>query len=218
MEATPQTIPGFSAILFSYGEKLHRDLEVPVGLIVGAVGGTPSGSWLGKDAYDRSEACKKAVAGALETHDAEKAKKAYEAKLAAWEKQVAKAKAEGKKQRGRKPGLPKAPGESTRGEIGHLYERHIRSVVGYGIRGVLWDQGESGTRVLDSTIRRASSNVPVAIGIGVLLLIIIIGISDIGIYSLHIRDSNLSCLKGFILKFGPDLVNAFLYFFIKKLT
>ena len=43
---------------------------------------------------------------------------------------------------------PKAPGECTRGEIGNLYERFIRPVVGYGIRGVLWDQGESGTAVV----------------------------------------------------------------------
>jgi len=148
IEATPQTIPGFSAILFAFGEKLHRELDVPVGLVVGAVGGTPSGSWLSKDAYGRSEACEKAVAGSLEDYDAEKEQKAYEAKLAAWEKQVAKAKAEGRKPRGRKPGPPKAPGASTRGEIGNLYERFIRSVVGYGIRGVLWDQGESGTAVI----------------------------------------------------------------------
>jgi len=148
VEATPETIPGFSAILFAYGEKLHRELDVPVGLIVGAVGGTPSGNWLSKDAYDRSEACKKAAAEFSKTHDPAQAQKMYEAKLAAWEKQVAKAKAEGKKPRGRKPGPPNAAGECTRGEIGNLYERFIRSVVGYGIRGVLWDQGESGTAVV----------------------------------------------------------------------
>ena len=34
------------------------------------------------------------------------------------------------------------------GKIGHLYEAHIRNFVGYGIRGVLWDQGESGTASL----------------------------------------------------------------------
>jgi sialate O-acetylesterase len=148
MEATPESIPGFSAILISFGEKLHRDLDVPVGLIVGAVGGTPSGNWLSKEAYEKSEACKKAAAEFAKNYDADKAQKQYEAKVAAWEKAQAKAKAEGEKPRGRKPGPPKAPGECTRGEIGNLYERFIRPVVGYGIRGVLWDQGESGTAVV----------------------------------------------------------------------
>jgi sialate O-acetylesterase len=31
--------------------------------------------------------------------------------------------------------------------VGNLYEAHIRPFVGYGIRGVLWDQGESGTAI-----------------------------------------------------------------------
>lgn len=148
IEATPETVPGFSAILFAFGERLHRDLDVPVGLIVGAVGGTPSGAWLSKDAFDRSEACKQAVAVFAKAYDAEKARKDYEAKLAVWEKRAAEAKAKGEKPKGRKPAPPVKPGQSTRGHVGNLYERFIRSVVGYGIRGVLWDQGESGTAVI----------------------------------------------------------------------
>jgi sialate O-acetylesterase len=149
VEATPQTVPGFSAILFAFGERLHRDLDVPVGLILGAVGGTPSGSWLSQDAFNRSEACQAVVAKAKQGFDEEGIRKAYEAKLAAWEKQAAAAKTEGKKPKGRKPAPSRKPGESTRGAIGNLYEKFIRSVVGYGIRGVLWDQGESGTAVVD---------------------------------------------------------------------
>jgi len=148
MEATPETVPGFSAILFAFGERLHRDLDVPVGLIVGAVGGTPSGLWLSQDAFDRSEACKAAVVESAKTYDEEKERKNFEAKLAAWKKQAAAAKEKGEKPRGRQPQPPKGPGECTRGTIGNLYEKFIRPVVGYGIRGVLWDQGESGTAVV----------------------------------------------------------------------
>ncbi|GDY14856.1 9-O-acetylesterase [Planctomycetota bacterium] len=32
----------------------------------------------------------------------------------------------------------------TRGKLGECYEQHIRRLVGYGIRGVVWDQGEGG--------------------------------------------------------------------------
>ena len=45
-EATEANINGFSALLISFGEALHRELKVPVGLMVGAVGGTPSGAWI----------------------------------------------------------------------------------------------------------------------------------------------------------------------------
>ena len=45
-QSTPQTNRGFSALLFSFGQRLQKDLDIPVGLILGAVGGTPSGRWL----------------------------------------------------------------------------------------------------------------------------------------------------------------------------
>jgi sialate O-acetylesterase len=149
--ATPQTVSAFSAILFAFGERLQRDLDVPVGLIVGAVGGTPSGSWIPPETYASSKKCKAAVAEFSKTFDKEKSNKQYLAKLAAWEAQAAKAKAKaaGKKPRGRKPQPAVAPGESSRGgKIGGLYDRFIRSSVGYRIQGVLWDQGEARTGVV----------------------------------------------------------------------
>ncbi|MFP6859785.1 MAG: sialate O-acetylesterase [Roseibacillus sp.] len=147
LEGKADTIPGFSAILFSFGERLHRELDVPVGLILGAVGGTPSGAWLSQDAYDQSETCKKALADFARTHNPDAALKTYQAKLAVWEKRAADARAKGETPKGRKPAPPVTPGHMTRGHVGNLYERYIRSAVGYGIRGVLWDQGESGTAI-----------------------------------------------------------------------
>ena len=38
-EATPENINGFSALLFSFGLRMQQDLNVPVGLMQGAVGG-----------------------------------------------------------------------------------------------------------------------------------------------------------------------------------
>ena len=50
-----------------------------------------------------------------------------------------------------KPAPPPRPAKPglTSGDrpAGYLYEAHIRPFVGYAIRGVLWDQGESGTAV-----------------------------------------------------------------------
>lgn len=54
-EATPETVPKASAILFAFGERLHRDLNVPIGLILGAVVGTPSGMWIPAEVLAESE-------------------------------------------------------------------------------------------------------------------------------------------------------------------
>jgi len=96
-ESTPQTNQGSSALLFAFGQRLQKDLDVPVGLILGAVGGTPSGRWLTDEmlANDAKTKTFKAAKG------------------------------------------------------GDLYKQHILPVVPYGIRGVLWDQGESGTAIKD---------------------------------------------------------------------
>lgn len=94
-QSSPQTNRGFSALLFSFGQRLQKDIDVPVGLILGAVGGTPSGRWL------TDEMIAKGVKG-----------KDFKA-----------------------------------AKDGDLYRQHILPVVPYGIRGVLWDQGESGTAI-----------------------------------------------------------------------
>ncbi|NNE93061.1 MAG: hypothetical protein HKN23_15555 [Verrucomicrobiales bacterium] len=148
--ATAESVPRFSAILFAFGERLHRDLDVPIGLIVGAVGGTPSGYWMPPEIFESSAKCKADITAFAKTWDRKKAQQQVEAKIAAWEKAAEKAKADGKKPRGRKPAATIIePGQSTRGgKIGGLFDRFIRSSVGYAIRGVLWDQGESGTGVL----------------------------------------------------------------------
>lgn len=144
--ATPQNIQAFSALHFSFGVRLHQNLKVPVGLLVGAVGGTPSGYWLSESAYAADAACKEVVAKYAQTYSPEAAQKKYESDVAAWEKAVAAAKAKGDQRLPRKPTLPAGPGKSA-GKIGNLYEVHIRPYLPFAIRGVLWDQGESGTAI-----------------------------------------------------------------------
>lgn len=144
-ETTEKTVNDHSAILFAFGVKLQKELDVPVGLMVGAVGGTPSGYWLSDAAYRNDEACKAVVKKFAATYDFEKAKKDHADKLAAWEKAVEQAKKDGKNPPG-KPAAPVAAGESG-GKIGNLYEANIRPMQPFAIRGVLWDQGESGTAI-----------------------------------------------------------------------
>ena len=144
-EATPANNPNFSALLFSFGFRLQQELKVPVGIMVGAVGGTPSGYWLTEEMYRSDAACQAQVKQFAATYDFDAVKKKYDEDLAKWKEAEETAKKEGKKGT-RAPQLPAKAGESA-GKIGGLYEAHMRPYVGYGIRGVLWDQGESGTAI-----------------------------------------------------------------------
>jgi sialate O-acetylesterase len=60
---TPETVGNFSAAAFFFGRRLQRTLDVPVGLIVSAWGGTPIRAWTGYDAQMQVRAIKQAVNG-----------------------------------------------------------------------------------------------------------------------------------------------------------
>lgn len=164
-EATAQNINGFSALLFSFGQPLQKELDVPVGLMVGAVGGTPSGFWLSEEALQNDAACQELIKKQAAAFNYDEAMKKYEKELADWKQAVADAKQlpptpgaaspappvpadpaiERRAPAKVKPRPPAKPGTIIGGKVGHLYEVHIRPLMPYGMRGVLWDQGEGGT-------------------------------------------------------------------------
>lgn len=147
--STPENNPRFSAILFAFAVRLQEELDVPVGMMLGAVGGTPSGAWLSEQALADDTACQKLMAQYRDV-DYPKELKDYETRIVpAWEKQLEAAKAAGKegKDLPAKPRPPFTPDTANFQKPGYLYQAHIRPLVGYGIRGVLWDQGESRTAV-----------------------------------------------------------------------
>ena len=158
-EATRPNVAGFSALLFSFGLRLQQELDVPVGLMVGAVGGTPSGYWVTQEMLAADPACQAVVAkyeaafpyiARQEKYEQELAQ--YKVDLAHWEKQAAAATNPAVATADKKE-LPKKPvppfvvvraGDSA-GGVGHLYDTYIKPLQPYAIRGVLWDQGESKT-------------------------------------------------------------------------
>ena len=126
---------GGSALLFCFALPLQKELDVPVGRILGAKSGTPSVRWLSPEMLAADEACQASLkkAGIVDF-------KAADAKaLAEWEKAAEIAKKAGK----RAPRKPKM----ELSKAGDLYAKYIKPVVPYAIRGVLWDQGEGGTAV-----------------------------------------------------------------------
>jgi len=152
-------IDGFSALLFAFGEALHADLDVPIGLMLGAVGGTPSGYWVSGEVMSSDAAVQAEIAEFARSYDFAKAKKNYqEVTMMKWKQSVAAYEERlkenpGKKLRKpRKPSPPVEAGGSVRGgKFGGLFERYIQPAVGYGIRGALWDQGEAGSGALGAS-------------------------------------------------------------------
>src|SRR5690606_9211298 len=44
--SSAETAAGFSAVAFYFAERLQREVDVPIGLILSAVGGSPVESWI----------------------------------------------------------------------------------------------------------------------------------------------------------------------------
>lgn len=141
---SPETVAGYSATLYFFGRELHRDLNVPVGLINSSVGGTPIESWIAEDAQRKTPELKdlvEAQAKAAAAIDEATMKANYEKQLARWKTQAEKAKKDGTKA----PRRPTDPLETIRrkGNSGGLFNGKIASLIPYAIRGVVWYQGEA---------------------------------------------------------------------------
>ena len=148
---SPETVGGFSATAYFFGRSIHQQLDVPIGLINSSVGGTAIESWTSMSA----QLSEPAVAPVLqswrqknEAYDPDDAQKKYEKALAGWEKRRDKAKAAGNRIP-RRPALAPVPAKD-KNYPANLYNGKIHPIVGYGIRGAIWYQGE----------RNSNSNLP----------------------------------------------------------
>jgi len=140
-ECSPETVPGFSAVAYFFGRELHKELNVPVGLIHTSWGGTPAEAWTRREVLEADAD----FAPILKRYDDAVAKypqamEQYKQKLAEWKQAVEKAKAEGKKPP-RRPRAPFGPG-NPHAPAG-LYNAMIAPLIPYGIQGAIWYQGES---------------------------------------------------------------------------
>jgi len=141
VECSPETVPGFSAVAYFFGRELHKQLNVPVGLIHTSWGGTPAEAWTRREALEANPDC----APILKRYDDAVAKypealKEYEQKLAEWKQAAEKAKVDGKRPP-RRPRPPFGPGSSH--SPAGLYNAMIAPLIPYGIQGAIWYQGES---------------------------------------------------------------------------
>ena len=138
----------FTAVGFFFGRYLHQILGVPVGLIDNSWGGSAAEAWIRRDTIEKDPRFKTLMDGWKQREidlQSDKAKVAYEAALTKWKADV-----EALKKAGLKPGqqLPRPPGspQQTLGgnaRPGNIFAGVVNPTLGYGIKGVIWYQGES---------------------------------------------------------------------------
>ena len=141
---TPGAARGFSALAYFFGEHLHQALESPVGLIQCSADATPLEAWTALDALagdgdfarvlERYEEAKKGFPERMED---------YRRAMAKWSDEAAAAGREGRTPPPR-PARPFGPGHPQ--QPGGLYNGMIAPLASFGIKGVLWYQGEYDVR------------------------------------------------------------------------
>ncbi|MEO5713582.1 MAG: sialate O-acetylesterase [Luteolibacter sp.] len=122
----------FSAVGFLYGRYLHEILKVPVGLIDNSWGGSAAEAWVRRETLDKEPAFKDLMESTAKQEEKSKAD------LEKWQADSEKAKAEGKT-------APKKPENWLTGNhrAGNIFAGVVHPTLGYGIKGVIWYQGES---------------------------------------------------------------------------
>ncbi len=99
---TPETVKSFSAVGYFFGRQLHQTLNVPIGLIDDAWGGSACEAWINKDVLGKDGK--------------------YEALLERWKGKEA---------------------DKGNQQPANIYNGVLKPTIGYGIRGVVWYQGET---------------------------------------------------------------------------
>lgn len=126
---SPETAAAFSGVGYFFGKELHHSLNIPIGLIQAAVGGSPCQSWISKEALASHPQLKHLVDGdqpwissdIIHPWLAERAKQNW----ANWKKT----------ETAPLPGHPFAPN--------YLFDSAIKPLAPFAVRGAIWYQGES---------------------------------------------------------------------------
>ncbi len=141
-ECSSESAAKFSGVSYFFGRELIKDINIPVGLVQTSVGGTPIATWMSRNALKSDSAFEPILkAHADLVADYPKAKQTYEDKLKAYEDRLAKAKTDGKEIKEEAPKAPLEPYHFKRPSA--LYNRYIAPIQPYGIKGVIWYQGEA---------------------------------------------------------------------------
>ena len=115
---TPQTVRDFSAVGYFFGRRLHQTLDVPVGLIDNAWGGSACEAWINRETLESDSR--------------------FRELMDYWKELEAKyeSSSDEEKQRQRRQ-------MTGNQRPANIYNGVLKPTIGYGIRGAIWYQGES---------------------------------------------------------------------------
>ena len=143
VECSPETVADFSAVGYFFGRRLHQTLNVPIGLIDNAWGGSAAEAWVNRETLEKDQRFSELMThwkGVEEYHNSGKGKADFEKRLDKWKIQVEQAKKDGKNP-------PRRPRNNNplRGNQrpANIYNGVLKPTIGYGIKGAIWYQGES---------------------------------------------------------------------------
>jgi sialate O-acetylesterase len=143
VECSPDTIKDKSAVAYFFGKHLYEKLDVPIGLIQNAWGGTPAEVWTSRAVLEADPKLKHLIAEfEKRISDYPNQLKAFEPVLAKYKEEAAKAKSEGKKVP-KEPTPPPDPKTFVYNAPFLLYNSRIATIIPFAIRGAIWYQGES---------------------------------------------------------------------------
>jgi sialate O-acetylesterase len=117
---SPDTVGSFSAVGYYFGRQLHQTLDVPIGLIDDAWGGSACEAWIRRDLLAKDEK--------------------YKPLLDRWT-QIEETLADPEKSQAK--GAPNRGMLTGNARPGNIYNGVLKPTIGYGIRGAIWYQGES---------------------------------------------------------------------------
>jgi len=142
--STPESAAKFTAVGFLFGRTICQILNVPVGLINNAWGGSSAEAWVRRSELEKDPRFKRLMDGTVKQeafNASPAAQQKYEEDHAKWAVAAEQAKAEFR--------LP--PSEPRRPELwmsgnhlpGNIFNGVLNPTIGYGIKGAIWYQGES---------------------------------------------------------------------------
>ena len=129
---SPESAREFSAVGYYFGRALHDRLEVPIGLISPAIGGTPAEAWIRRQALAEDPHLAPLVEGNWLENP----------RLEPWCQRRAQSNLRRAREEGERiPSDDLGPNHSFK--VGFMWEAGIKPLVPFAIRGVIWYQGES---------------------------------------------------------------------------
>ena len=141
---TPANAGDFSAVGYFFGRQVHRSLDIPVGLIDNAWGGSACEAWIRRDLLEKTAAARPYMDLWRKTeveYDPAAGLAQYQQRKARWQERAKKLRAEKKAV----PHPPRKPRNPLTGQHrpANLYNGVLKPIIGYGIRGAIWYQGEN---------------------------------------------------------------------------